>query len=58
MRAADGSLGLGSGWLTHIAQPGDAIDLRVRVSRNFHAPADGRPLLLVGSGAAWPACAR
>ncbi|QKQ46668.1 MULTISPECIES: sulfite reductase subunit alpha [Achromobacter] len=50
MHAADGSLGLGSGWLTHIAQPGDAIDLRVRVNRNFHAPADGRPLLLVGNG--------
>ncbi|CAB3865928.1 sulfite reductase subunit alpha [Achromobacter aegrifaciens] len=50
MRGADGALGLGSGWLTHIAQPGDAIDLRVRVNRNFHAPADDRPLLLVGNG--------
>ncbi|WP_454695298.1 sulfite reductase subunit alpha [Achromobacter aegrifaciens] len=50
MRGADGALGLGSGWLTHIAQPGDAIDLRVRVNRNFHAPADERPLLLVGNG--------
>ena len=50
MRGADGALGLGSGWLTHIAQPGDAIDLRVRVNRNFHAPADGRPLILVGNG--------
>ncbi len=50
MRGADGALGLGSGWLTHIAQPGDAIDLRVRANRNFHAPADDRPLLLVGNG--------
>jgi sulfite reductase (NADPH) flavoprotein alpha-component len=50
MRGADGALGLGSGWLTHIAQPGDAIDLRVRVNRNFHAPADDRPLLLLGNG--------
>jgi len=50
MRGADGELGLGSGWLTQIAQPGDAIDLRVRVNRNFHAPADGRPLILVGNG--------
>ncbi|CAB3940302.1 sulfite reductase subunit alpha [Achromobacter insolitus] len=50
MRGADGALGLGSGWLTQIAQPGDAIDLRVRVNRNFHAPPDGRPLLLVGNG--------
>ncbi|SSW62896.1 sulfite reductase subunit alpha [Achromobacter agilis] len=50
MRGADGALGLGSGWLTHIARPGDPIDLRVRVNRNFHAPADGRPLILVGNG--------
>jgi sulfite reductase (NADPH) flavoprotein alpha-component len=50
MRGADGALGVGSGWLTHIAQPGDPIDLRVRVNRNFHAPADARPLILVGNG--------
>ncbi|WP_425485888.1 flavodoxin domain-containing protein [Achromobacter pestifer] len=50
MRSADGGLGLGSGWLTHIAQAGDDIDLRVRTNRNFHAPDDGRPLILVGNG--------
>ncbi|CAB3917305.1 hypothetical protein LMG26858_05090 [Achromobacter anxifer] len=50
MRGPDGALGLGSGWLTHVAQPGDAIDLRVRVNRNFHPPEDDRPLLLVGNG--------
>lgn len=50
MRGADGALGLGSGWLTHIAQPGDAIALRVRANRNFHPPADGRPLILIGNG--------
>jgi len=50
MRAPDGSLGLGSGWLTEIARIGDEIELRVRVNRNFHAPADGRPLILVGNG--------
>ncbi|SSW63758.1 Sulfite reductase [NADPH] flavoprotein alpha-component [Achromobacter veterisilvae] len=50
MLGADGALGVGSGWLTHIAQPGDPIDLRVRVNRNFHAPADARPLILVGNG--------
>ncbi|MBB1626686.1 sulfite reductase subunit alpha [Achromobacter sp. UMC71] len=50
MRAADGGLGLGSGWLTHIAQTGDEIALRVRGNRNFHAPQDGRPLILVGNG--------
>lgn len=50
MRSADGGLGLGSGWLTHIAREGDGIELRVRPNRNFHAPDDGRPLILVGNG--------
>ncbi|NMK50528.1 sulfite reductase subunit alpha [Achromobacter sp. Bel] len=50
MRDADGGLGLGSGWLTHIAQAGDGIELRVRANRNFHAPDDGRPMILVGNG--------
>lgn len=50
MRSADGGLGLGSGWLTHIAQEGDGIELRVRANRNFHAPQDGRPMILVGNG--------
>ncbi|MNQ44196.1 Sulfite reductase [NADPH] flavoprotein alpha-component [compost metagenome] len=50
MRGADGKLGLGSGWLTQIADTGDAIDLRVRANRNFHAPADDRPMILVGNG--------
>lgn len=50
MRGADGALGLGSGWLTHIAQPGDDIALRVRANRNFHPPEDGRPLILIGNG--------
>ncbi len=50
MRSADGGLGLGSGWLTHIAHPGDEIALRVRSNRNFHAPDDDRPLILIGNG--------
>lgn len=50
MRGADGTLGLGSGWLTHIAQPGDDIALRVRANRNFHPAEDGRPLILIGNG--------
>lgn len=50
MRAADGGLGLGSGWLTHVAQEGDEIGLRVRSNRNFHAPPDERPMILVGNG--------
>lgn len=50
MRGADGGLGLGSGWLTHIAHTGDEIALRVRTNRNFHAPTDDRPMILVGNG--------
>lgn len=50
MRGSDGALGLGSGWLTHIAQPGDDIALRVRANRNFHPAEDGRPLILIGNG--------
>ncbi|CUJ24780.1 sulfite reductase subunit alpha [Achromobacter kerstersii] len=50
MRSADGGLGVGSGWLTHIARVGDEIDLRVRTNRNFHAPIDDRPLILIGNG--------
>ncbi|SEO68209.1 sulfite reductase (NADPH) flavoprotein alpha-component [Luteibacter sp. UNC138MFCol5.1] len=50
MRGEDGDLGIGSGWLTEHAAIGDAIDLRVRRNAGFHAPADDRPLLLVGNG--------
>ncbi len=50
MRGADGELGLGSGWLTRIAQVGDEIALRVRANRNFHPPANDRPLILIGNG--------
>lgn len=50
MHHDNGRLGLGSGWLTHLAQPGDVIDLRLRINSNFHLPADDRPLLLIGNG--------
>jgi sulfite reductase (NADPH) flavoprotein alpha-component len=43
-------LGLASGWLTEHAGQGDAITLRVRANRTFHAPADDRPLILIGNG--------
>lgn len=46
----DGKLGLASGWLTRHAETGAPIALRVRANRAFHAPADDRPLILVGSG--------
>ena len=38
MRGPDGDLGLGSGWLTHVARLGDEIDLRLRSNRNFTRP--------------------
>jgi sulfite reductase (NADPH) flavoprotein alpha-component len=50
VRRADGRLGLGSGWLTAHAAVGSELGLRVRENRAFHAPADARPLILVGNG--------
>jgi sulfite reductase (NADPH) flavoprotein alpha-component len=49
-RRADGSLGLGSGWLTAHAAIGDEVDLRLRRNRQFHAPDTAAPLILVGNG--------
>ena len=46
----DGSLGLGSGWLTEHAPLGAAISLRVRRNSGFHLPAEPRPLILLGNG--------
>ena len=50
MRTAEGTLGLGSGWLTEHAPIGATIDLRVRRNEGFHAPADDRPVIFVGNG--------
>ncbi|MDQ0011406.1 sulfite reductase (NADPH) flavoprotein alpha-component [Luteibacter jiangsuensis] len=50
MHAEDGTPGVGSGWLTAHAAVGDPIDVRVRRNEGFHAPADDRPLLLIGNG--------
>ena len=49
-RHADGSLGLGSGWLTEYAAVGSAISLRIRRNSGFHLPAEPRPLILLGNG--------
>ena len=46
----NGDLGIGSGWLTSLAAIGDTIDLRIRSNPGFHAPADDRPMLLIGNG--------
>ncbi len=47
---ADGSLGLGSGWLTeHLPVAGQLL-ARVRRNSGFHLPDDDRPLILIGNG--------
>ncbi|HEU0096238.1 MAG TPA: flavodoxin domain-containing protein, partial [Rhizomicrobium sp.] len=45
----DGSLGLGSGWLTQIAEVGGLVKLRLRPNPNFQPPPDG-PMILIGAG--------
>lgn len=50
MRQPDGSLGLGSGWLTEHAAVGDDVALRIRDNPGFQPPPDARPLILVGNG--------
>ncbi|WP_395010263.1 sulfite reductase subunit alpha [Undibacterium sp.] len=47
---ADGSLGLGSGWLTHYAELGSSIEIRLRSNRSFHPPSNNCPLILIGNG--------
>ncbi|WP_160351504.1 sulfite reductase subunit alpha [Bordetella sp. 15P40C-2] len=49
-RNANGGLGVGSGWLTQIAQIGDLIDLRLRSNENFRPPQDARGALFIGNG--------
>lgn len=50
MRHPDGSLGLGSGWLTDISALDSRIDVRIRSNPGFHAPASDRPMILIGNG--------
>lgn len=45
-----GEYGLGSGWLTAIAQRGEALNVRIRENPAFHAPAPQTPLVLIGNG--------
>ncbi len=49
-RHADGSLGIGSGWLTEHAPVGSAISLRVRRNSGFHLPPAPVPMILLGNG--------
>lgn len=45
-----GELGLGSGWMTHYAQEGERVLLRIRRNPDFHPPASHIPLILIGNG--------
>ncbi|HSC82652.1 MAG TPA: sulfite reductase flavoprotein subunit alpha, partial [Pseudomonas sp.] len=49
-RRSDGRIGLASAWLSIDAQPGEMLRARLRRNSSFHAPADDRPLLLIGNG--------
>ncbi|PRA21770.1 PepSY domain-containing protein [Pseudomonas poae] len=49
-RHPDGSLGLGSGWLTEHAAIGSPISLRLRRNSGFHLPGAPVPLILIGNG--------
>ncbi|MEG8231359.1 sulfite reductase flavoprotein subunit alpha [Pseudomonas orientalis] len=49
-RHPDGSLGLGSGWLTEHAAVGSSISLRLRRNSGFHLPDAPVPLILLGNG--------
>ncbi|KTC20219.1 flavodoxin [Pseudomonas marginalis ICMP 9505] len=49
-RHPDGSLGLGSGWLTEHAAIGSGISLRLRSNSGFHLPRAPVPLILLGNG--------
>ncbi|VVD74048.1 PepSY domain-containing protein [Pandoraea nosoerga] len=49
-RRPDGSLGLGSGWLTDGAALGEGVTMRVRPNPGFHGPDDARGMILIGNG--------
>jgi len=46
----DGSLGIGSGWLTEHVPVGGNVSLRVRRNSGFHLPAEPVPMILLGNG--------
>lgn len=49
-RNSDGTLGLGSGWLTDGAALGETVMMRVRPNPGFHGPADANGMILIGNG--------
>lgn len=49
-RHPDGSLGLGSGWLTEHLAVDNSVSLRLRRNSGFHLPAPATPMILIGNG--------
>ncbi|MET3050747.1 sulfite reductase flavoprotein subunit alpha [Pseudomonas alkylphenolica] len=49
-RHTDGSLGLGSGWLTEHVPVDNSVSLRLRSNSGFHMPAPATPMILIGNG--------
>ncbi|VVD64306.1 PepSY domain-containing protein [Pandoraea anhela] len=49
-RNPDGTLGLGSGWLTHGAALGEGVTMRVRSNPGFHGPLGAGGMILIGNG--------
>lgn len=47
---SSGGYGLISGLLCQALSIGDSVALRIRENPSFHAPVDGRPMILVGNG--------
>lgn len=47
---ADGTPGLGSGWLCDHVQVGEHVDMRLRRNQNFHGVPPQVPLILIGNG--------
>ncbi len=45
-----GELGLGSGWLTALAEVGCEVQARIRANPSFHAPQTISPMILIGAG--------
>lgn len=50
VRREDGTLGLGSGWLTAHVPVGGEVALRLRPNRAFRAPDQDVPMILIGNG--------
>lgn len=50
VKQQDGSLGIGSGWLTAWATEQQPVQLRLRSHSSFHLPDDDRPVIFIANG--------